>query len=190
MFKQQEGFTIVELLISIGIVGVLLTGIYNFFVASSMNYLAQNGIIQMQSDARAAMDFMVRELRHVYGTPTISTTASNNDTISFDRLEDTGYTSGGSSTTLSDATKAWQVDAFAASTGSSYTVRIIRGAGAGQTRTISTNTATQLTIMPAWASTPDTTSVYVITSNKGLRGHQLQITSSAIASGLLVRKIR
>jgi hypothetical protein len=121
----------------------------------------------MQSDARAAMDFMERELQLVYLAPTISTTVAPNDTISFDRVEETGYASGATATTLSDATKAWQAAAFAPSTDSSYTLRIIRGAGVGQTRTISTNTATQLTIMPAWASTPDTTSVYVITSNKG-----------------------
>jgi len=184
MLKHQDGITVIELLISIGIVGVLLTGIYNFFVASSKNYLAQNGIIQMQSDARTALDFMVRELRHVYGTPTISTTVSSNDTISFDRIEDTGYASGGSATTLNDPTKAWQADAFAPSTDSSYTVRIIRGAGSGQTRTISTNTATQLTITPAWASTPDTRSVYVITRNKGFTlssasDHVLRYRSSA-----------
>jgi prepilin-type N-terminal cleavage/methylation domain-containing protein len=169
ILKDQDGFTVVELLISVGIVGILLTGIYNFFVSSSKNYLAQNGIIQMQSDARAAMDFMVRELQLVYGTPIISTMVASNDTISFDRVEDTGYASGGSSMTLTDATKAlvWQPNAFAPSTDSSYTVRTIRGTGAGQSRTISANTATQLTITPAWGTTPDITSVYVITSNKG-----------------------
>jgi prepilin-type N-terminal cleavage/methylation domain-containing protein len=167
MLKHQDGFTVVELLISVAIVGIVLVGIYNFFVSSSKNYLAQNGMIQMQSDARAAMDFMQRELRQAYLAPVISMTVASNDTISFDRVEDTGYASGGSATTLNDATKAWQGDAFAPSTGSSYTVRIISGTGAGQTGTISTNTATQLSITPAWASTPDTTSVYVITRNKG-----------------------
>jgi prepilin-type N-terminal cleavage/methylation domain-containing protein len=184
MLKHQDGFTVVELLISIGIVGVLLTGISSFFVDSSKNYLAQNGIIQMQSDARAAMDFMVRELRHVYGTPTISTTVTNNDTISFDRIEDTGYASDGALTTLNDTTKAWQANAFALSTDTSYTVRIMRGTGAGQIKTISTNTATQLTITPAWAITPDTRSVYVITRNKGFTlssasDHVLRYRSSA-----------
>jgi prepilin-type N-terminal cleavage/methylation domain-containing protein len=167
MLRHQDGFTVVELLISVAIVGALLAGIYNFFISSSMNYLAQNGIIQMQSDARAAMDFMVRELRHVLGTPTISTTVASNDTISFDRVEDAGYASGGSATTLNDARKAWQADAFAPSAGSSYTARIISGTGSGQNGTISTNAPTQLTITPAWASTPDSTSVYVITRNKG-----------------------
>jgi hypothetical protein len=45
------------------------------------------------------MDFMARELRTVFGTPVISTAVSANDTISFDRVEDTGYSSGANTTT-------------------------------------------------------------------------------------------
>jgi prepilin-type N-terminal cleavage/methylation domain-containing protein len=167
MLKRQDGFTVVELLISTAIVGVVLAGIGNFFISSSKNYLAQNGRVQMQSDARAAMDFMVRELRHTYGTPTISTTVTTSDTISFNRVEETGYASGGTLLALDDSRQSWQADAFAPSTDSSYTVRIIAGTGSGQTGTISTNTATRLTISAAWASTPDPSSVYVITRNKG-----------------------
>jgi prepilin-type N-terminal cleavage/methylation domain-containing protein len=164
MLEEQDGYTIVELLIAVSLLGIVLAGIYTFFISASQNYLVQNGKVQMQSDARAAMDFMVRELRQVYGTPTISTGVASNDTISFDRVEDTGYASGGSLTTLNDATKAWPDSAF---TDSSYTVRIISGTGSGQTGTISTHTATQLTVMSAWASPPNSTSIYVITRNKG-----------------------
>jgi hypothetical protein len=46
-------------------------------------------------------------------------------------------------------------------------VRIIAGTGAGQARTMDQNTATRLTISPAWGVTPDGSSFYLITVNKG-----------------------
>src|SRR5262249_41130351 len=72
-------------------------------------------------------------------------------------------------TTLTDNTKAWTTNNFT----SSYTLRIISGTGAGQTRSICNllvppqcNTATQLTIAAPWVTTPDASSFYVITRNK------------------------
>lgn len=41
-------------------------------------------------------------------------------------------------------------------------VRISEGTGAGQERTISTNTSTTITVSPAWVTTPDTTSAFVV----------------------------
>src|SRR4029453_5130164 len=48
----------------------------------------------------------------------------------------------------------------------SYTVRIISGTGAGQARSISANTSTQLTVSSAWETPPDSSSFYVITRKK------------------------
>jgi hypothetical protein len=45
---------------------------------------------------------------------------------------------------------------------SHYQVRIVSGTGAGQSRTITSNTATQLTVAPNWATPPDHTSQYEI----------------------------
>lgn len=63
-------------------------------------------------------------------------------------------TSGGAST-LTDSTKAWTVNAFAG-----YSVEILSGTGAGQWRRVLSNTATQLTISPAWTVQPIAASVY------------------------------
>jgi hypothetical protein len=41
-------------------------------------------------------------------------------------------------------------------------VYIVRGTGAGQNRAIASNTATTFTISPAWATTPDATSVFFV----------------------------
>lgn len=53
------------------------------------------------------------------------------------------------STTLGDTSKAWTTNQWA-----TRTVRIVSGTGAGQTRTISSNTGTVLTVSVAWGTTP------------------------------------
>jgi Tfp pilus assembly protein PilW len=163
MWKSEQGHTVNELLIAMAIFSLLSAEAYNAFLTSSQRLVRQNAIIEMQTDAQAAMDFMVRELRLAFGTPTISTTVTTNDTITFDRLEDAGCSSGGNTTsTLHDTRKAWSPRSFT----TSYTVRIISGTGMGQTRSISTNTSTQLTVSSAWGTPPDSSSLYVITRKK------------------------
>jgi prepilin-type N-terminal cleavage/methylation domain-containing protein len=163
MWKSEQGFTVNELLVAVAIFSVVLAGAYNAFLSSSQRLVLQNELIEMQTDARAAMDFMVRELRLAFGTPIITTTATTNDTITFNRLEDAGSSSGGNTTTtLHDTRKTWSASSLTAS----YTVRIISGTGAGQARSISANTSTQLTVSRAWETPPDSSSFYVITRKK------------------------
>ena len=165
MLTSDKGYTVVELLIAMMIVGIILTGIYDLAISSSRIYLAQNAIVEMQENGRAAMDFLVRELRLAFGNPTISTETATNDTIIFNRVEDTGYSSGGNSaTTLNDTRKSWQPGIFESSATSAYTVRIIRGTGNGEERTIDDNSSTQLTI--SGGTVLDSTSVYVIIRKK------------------------
>lgn len=68
---------------------------------------------------------------------------------------DTGTASAGSTTTLTDATKAWGTNQWV-----NYQVRITAGTGIGQVRVITANTGTQLTF--AAGATIDATSVYAI----------------------------
>lgn len=73
---------------------------------------------------------------------------------------DTGTATAGAATTLTIGTKAWTVNQWA-----NHQVRITSGTGKGQVRTISSNTATVLTVSTAWTTTPDTTSVISIEGN-------------------------
>jgi prepilin-type N-terminal cleavage/methylation domain-containing protein len=171
MLKSDKGYTLVELLIAIAIVGIVLTGIYDLVVSSSRIYLAQNAIVEMQADSRAAMDFVVRELRLACNKlpctpPAITTNKAEGDTISFDRVEDTGYASGGGPSTLNDSRKSWNAGEFDPTTESSYTVSIVSGTGSPQQRSISGNSSTQLTVSLPWGTTPDATSLYLITRKK------------------------
>lgn len=73
----------------------------------------------------------------------------------------TGTSTGSNTTTtLNNTGKTWGVNMWA-----NYQVRIKSGTGAGQIRTIASNTATALTVSVAWTTTPDATSVYVIEGN-------------------------
>src|SRR2546428_619768 len=63
-----------------------------------------------------------------------------------------------SSTALADSTKTWTANQWAG-----RPVVINAGTGAGQTRTVLSNTTDTLTVSPAWDPIPDATSEYVIT---------------------------
>ena len=68
-----------------------------------------------------------------------------------------GTASSATATTLTDATRSWTANQWAG-----YQLRILAGTGAGQTRTISSNTTNALTVSAAWAPTPNATSIYGI----------------------------
>ena len=59
MWKSEQGFTVNELLIAVAILSVLSAQAYNAFLSSSQRLVLQSRIVEMQTDARAAM---------VYGT--------------------------------------------------------------------------------------------------------------------------
>jgi hypothetical protein len=72
----------------------------------------------------------------------------------------TGTATAGGASTLTNSAKTWTVNQW-----SNYQVRIVSGTGAGQIRTIASNTATALTTSAAWTTNPDATSVYNIEGN-------------------------
>jgi hypothetical protein len=64
-----------------------------------------------------------------------------------------------STSKIVDTNQAWTVDQYA---GGTYLAAIVSGAGAGETRPIVSNTATELTVSPSFATLPNATSVYQI----------------------------
>lgn len=68
-----------------------------------------------------------------------------------------GTTSSATTTSLSDTTQAWAVDAYRG-----WDVWILDGTGAGQVRRILSNTNDTLTLDAAWTTTPDSTSIFVL----------------------------
>ena len=94
--------------------------------------------------------------------------ATDGKLISTPSWMDTGFlsfvpsstaTAGGAST-LTNSTKSWTVNQW-----TNYQIRITGGTGAGQIRTIASNTATVITVGTAWTTQPDATSTYSIEGN-------------------------
>jgi hypothetical protein len=155
---------------------IVLTSAFDLYVQSSKTTQGQSDAVQMQLQVKSAMELMAREMQNMYwttGSPTpplnITTTLTAGDTISFNRIMDAGYSSGGTASTLNDTTKNWAANAYApsATAGITYAVTITAGTGSGQVLNISGNSATQLTLSGSWAPPPDTTSLYLIYRNEG-----------------------
>lgn len=72
--------------------------------------------------------------------------------------DSTGTATAGGATSLTDSAATWTVDEYIG-----FVVIITSGTGVGQVRRITANSATALTVTPAWATNPDATSVYSIT---------------------------
>jgi hypothetical protein len=72
----------------------------------------------------------------------------------------TGTATAGGASTLTNSAKTWATNQWANSQ-----IRIVSGTGAGQIRTIASNTGTVVTTSAAWTTAPDATSVYSIEGN-------------------------
>lgn len=72
----------------------------------------------------------------------------------------TGQATSGAATTLTRSGANWAVNQW-----TNFQVRIASGTGAGQIRTIASNTATVLTVSTAWTTNPDATSTFHIEGN-------------------------
>ena len=60
---QQQGFTLIELMISLVIAGFLITAMYSVYSLQERSYTVQDQVSEMQQKIRAAMDMMSREIR-------------------------------------------------------------------------------------------------------------------------------
>ena len=60
---NPNGFTLVEVMITIAISGIALAAIYGVFISSSQSYRTQEGVADAQQRARVGLDFMVRNIR-------------------------------------------------------------------------------------------------------------------------------
>ena len=61
--KSNQGFTLVELMVSLVVAGVVLAGICSTFYSQHISYLNQEQIVSMQQNLRAAMYIMERDIR-------------------------------------------------------------------------------------------------------------------------------
>lgn len=82
--------------------------------------------------------------------------------VRYSLILDTGTTTSGGDTTLTNTAKTWKTDEFAGK----Y-IRTLTGTASGQERLITSNTATELTV-PTWTVNPDNTTTWRISEASGV----------------------
>jgi len=61
--KDKSGFTLVELLVVIGIFGIIMGAIYSVYLTHLKNAFSQEELVDVQQNLRTAMDMITRDLR-------------------------------------------------------------------------------------------------------------------------------
>lgn len=91
----SKGFSLIELLIGIVMLGVLLTAVYSLFASANKSQISQDLEVEMQQNARSALDFIVRELRNMNSLNcmenTTTTCATSGDKIGFNSMNDSNF---------------------------------------------------------------------------------------------------
>lgn len=67
---NEQGFTLVEILVAIAISVIVMAGVYSVYYSQQKSYMAQEQVAVMQQNLRAAMLFMEREIRMAGCDPT------------------------------------------------------------------------------------------------------------------------
>jgi len=62
-FKKTKGLTLIELLVALAISGILMAAIYRTFLSQYKTYTVQEQVVDMQQNARVAINRMMREIR-------------------------------------------------------------------------------------------------------------------------------
>ncbi|MCL0085460.1 prepilin-type N-terminal cleavage/methylation domain-containing protein [Thermodesulfovibrionales bacterium] len=63
LLTHNRGFSLIEMLISMAILGILLAAIATIVYSQNKHHAAQNEIVEMQNNARMAMDFVTRTMK-------------------------------------------------------------------------------------------------------------------------------
>jgi len=62
--KNQRGFSLIEMMVVVVILGLIVLGLVTFFTGGAKSWVAGQSQLQAQRNARQAIDRMVREIRH------------------------------------------------------------------------------------------------------------------------------
>jgi type IV pilus assembly protein PilW len=68
--NPQHGFTLIEILVTMVIVGIVMTAIYSVYASQQKSYLTQEKVTAMHQNLRSAMYYMEREIRMAGCDPT------------------------------------------------------------------------------------------------------------------------
>jgi hypothetical protein len=118
-------------------------------------------------------------------TRTITANTANTLTISgVWPVSDAGGANSGTTNTITDLTKTWTNNQFAG-----FTIELTSGTGAGQSRTVASNTATVITVSSNWTTPPDNTTSYQVLRTPGAGTSYIVRDGPAEGSGYQVRQL-
>ena len=102
--EQEQGFTLVELMITLGMSALVIFAIYSAYILQQKTYYSQDQVIEIQQNIRAGFDTMIREIRMAGYDPTgsgnFSITAATGNQITFDLDLDENGNSGGTNESI------------------------------------------------------------------------------------------
>lgn len=82
--KNEAGFTLTELMITVAIFAIVLTAVFSSFTSQFKSYQTQEDVALVQGDIRSAAEMLTRDIRNAgFGVPTgggITTVAAANGT--------------------------------------------------------------------------------------------------------------
>jgi Tfp pilus assembly protein PilW len=90
--KLSKGFTITELLLTLGLTVLFLTTVGGVFINSNKSRVSQNLTVEMQQNARSAVELALREIRALKTISCMENTSNpctGSDKISFTSVMDT-----------------------------------------------------------------------------------------------------
>ena len=88
---NRKGFSLIEILVGMAILGVILTAIYSLVISASKSQISQDLEVEMQQNARSAAEFVVRELRNMSSLNSMESTTGT-CRIQFTSMTDTDPT--------------------------------------------------------------------------------------------------
>ena len=96
--KESKGFTLIELIVAMGIAVIVLGGVYTAYHSQQRSFMVQQDLVRMQQGLRSAAYYMEREIRMAGCDPTgdagnAGIIAANATTIHF-REDTRGNTEG------------------------------------------------------------------------------------------------
>ncbi|WP_320041287.1 prepilin-type N-terminal cleavage/methylation domain-containing protein [uncultured Desulfobacter sp.] len=100
--KTSCGFTLIEILISLAISGIILTGILYVFETSNKSYIVQDDVARMQQNVRIAKYYIEKDLRMAgYGVMGMASDDGFVEPVVFENdINETGILSGTDSITI------------------------------------------------------------------------------------------
>ncbi len=87
--KYSQGFTLIEIIMSLMVLGVISVGIGSYLQLGAQGYIQNRDREQLQSQARFAAERISRELRHA--VPNSLTVSGDNTCITFTPIEYAGF---------------------------------------------------------------------------------------------------